>query len=150
MWANCPMEREKNGERDGTAEPATAVVLHSAQRKKGTHGYQNFALDSVFDNDKILNHNGHFHEAALCHEILLAFTLHEKRNNQPVEKSSFQRYSRWIDNPMLVQSFREWTRVSRITAPRGKRKNSWVLWSKKILTEWSEQFQNSCIFRQCR
>ncbi len=49
----------------------------------------------LFDNDKISNHDGHFQWAALCHEILPAFTLHEKRNMRPVEKSFSQRYSRW-------------------------------------------------------
>ncbi len=70
-------------------------TLHSAQKKKRRRGFQCFAVDSVsFDNDKISNHDGHFHHAVLYGEMLAEFTLHEKRNKQPVEKSFFRRYFR--------------------------------------------------------
>ncbi len=56
----------------------TCFARHAEMER--THGHQSFMLDSVlFNNDRILNHDGHSHQAKLRRKILPVFTLQKKR-----------------------------------------------------------------------
>ncbi len=82
-------EWERNGEGGKTVQlnqpqemktNNTHFTQHK-EKKQRTYSYQCYTLDRVlFGNNKISNHDGHFHGATLCHEILLLFTLHKKQS----------------------------------------------------------------------